>query len=312
MDSLWTVLVTVALVAGCSKEGDSAKPEHKPAPSTKPSAVSDAAVAKKADKTSGTTNGLRWWKFDLPKEALARALESRPRVIGFGEYHEQAGGPDVVPPMARFTLGMLDTIAPFTSDLVFETWIADRRCGKKQVRVNKTVKKQMKRPVHQETTMMKLLKKARKLRIQPHRLQFSCKEYKSLLDKKTKRVVYPNLLRLITKKLGETTEKILAVHKKKKYKRKVIAIYGGAFHNEKHTYDQYAQISYVKAVEKATGGKYVEIDVFVPEIIKGNKRLSKEKFYPLFEQLASDKKVLLIERGDKSFIMIMRRNLKTF
>lgn len=298
----------VALAAACTKDEGGSKAQPKSAQQV---VKRPADAARPPRKLSGTTNGLRWWLFDRPDDALKKALESKPRVVGFGEYHERAGGPKVVPPMERFSHYMVDVIAPYTSDLVFETWIADRRCGKKQAKVDKTVKKQLERPKHQETTMTRLLKKVRARRIQPHRLVFSCAEYQALLNPKTKKIEYGNLLRLITKKLGETTAKIIDHHKKKNYKRKAIAIYGGAFHNEKYPYDHYGEISFVKAVEKVAGkDRYVEVDIFVPEIIRGNKRLSKEKFYPLFEKLASDDKVLLIERGERSFIMVMRQDLK--
>jgi len=303
---LGVVLATVAVLGGfaaCAKDDDKGAEQAGPAPRAAP--TPDAPPAR---KLSGTTNGLHWWLYDRPEDALKKALESKPRVIGFGEYHEQAGGPEIVPPMERFSQHMLDVIAPYTSDLLLETWVADRRCGKRQARVDKTVKKQLERPKHQETTMARLLRRTRARRIQPHRLVFSCAEYKSLLDKKTKKIDYANLLRLITQKLAETTAKILDHQAKTNFKRKTIAIYGGAFHNEKYPYDHYRQLSFVKDVEKLAS--YVEVDIFVPEIIRGNKRLSKEPFYPLFKTLASDDKVLLIERGKNSFIMVMRQNQK--
>lgn len=173
--------------------------------------------------------------------------------------------------------------------------------------------------------MTALLGKAKKLRVRPHILRFSCTEYKGLLDAK-KQVDYGKLLALLTKKLGELTTDIVkvrdkqlaAAEKKRAAKpdaptrplRRTVLIYGGALHNEKYPYDSLGDFSYVKAIEDKVGS-YVEVDLFVPEVIRGNKRLSKEPFYPMFEALASPDKVVLIERGKHSYILIGRTNLAT-
>src|SRR4051794_19615123 len=74
--------------------------------------------------------------FDSPLSAVQSLLAQKPRVVGFGEYHEiegaTAGGAKIRSSIKRFTEELLDGLAPSASDLILETWVTEGRCGKKE------------------------------------------------------------------------------------------------------------------------------------------------------------------------------------
>jgi len=68
--------------------------------------------------------------------------------------------------------------------------------------------------------------------------------------------------------------------------------------------------SYGAALQKRTGGRYVELDLYVPELVDRDRRLKQEPFAPLMRKLGSgSRQVLLVERGKGSYILVLRRGV---
>jgi len=60
-------------------------------------------------------------------------------------------------------------------------------------------------------------------------------------------------------------------------------------------------------VDEATGGRFVEVDLYLPELIDGQALYEAEPWYPLLAQAPPDK-VLLIERAPHSWLAILPRS----
>ena len=83
-----------------------------------------------------------------------------------------------------------------------------------------------------------------------------------------------------------------------------IALYGGALHNDRFPDAAVAEWSYADALERVTAGKYVEVDLIVPEFAEPDKVSQAQPWFPL---VAGADGVLVWKRGERSFVMILPR-----
>jgi len=248
--------------------------------------------------------------FRTAAEALDHALASRPLIVGFGEYHERVGAPKVDSAIKRFTRDLLEPLAAETTDLVVESWEIDGKCGAVEKQVVKDVQKTTERPPETENEVETLLQRARARHILTHVLSVTCKQYEEVFGGKT--VDYAKMLDLITRQLRAKAVESWARRQRRRAEappeaaaeRRVILLYGGALHNDLYPREGYEDWSYAAALHQLAGGRFVEVDLFVPEYIRGDEDLVKEAWYPQFLRQTGPDRTLLIERGPSSFIIV--------
>ena len=298
-----TLTILILLTAGCKDQ----QPARKPPPEPKPKVKQVATPRKVPD--------LPHRQFDSAGAALRTLLrETKPRVLGLGEFHETRSRGTVRSATRRFTETMVPVLGARASDLVVETWITEGKCGKKEKKVAKGVAKATERPEHTEDEIVTMLKRAKGLGVRPHILKAGCKDYEKLLGKDGK-VDYVQLLGFIGRSLQAKAEAILAYRAKqarkvkKKATRDIVLIYGGALHNDLYPYEDLKEFAFGEALKKRTDGRYLELDLYVPEYIDGDETLSTERWYPLFKRLASAQKVTLIQRGEASYILVLKKGV---
>lgn len=238
------------------------------------------------------------------KSLLAR---HKPAVVGFGEFHQTHKTTRIRSATRRFTEALVPLLAGQATDLVVETWVTAGKCGKHERKVVRQVEQVTERPQATEDEVVTLLKRAKGLGIRPHILRVSCKDYQRLLSGGGK-VDYQQLLGLVTRALQDKAQKVLAAGRRRGLKL-VVAVYGGALHNDLYPYDELKQFSYAAALRRAVGGRYLELDLYVPEFVQRDETLKTERWYPLMTRLASKKQVLLIQRGKGSYILVLRRGV---
>jgi hypothetical protein len=247
--------------------------------------------------------------------ALAQVLKSRPRVLGLGEFHQKKSTVRVVSAIKRFRDQLLDTLAREASDLIVETWLTEGKCGETEKRVVRDVEKTTKRPESTEDEVLAVLQRAKALGVRPHILRVSCSDYKLLLG--AGEVDYEKLLGMITRHLRDKASSVLSARERAPItnakrdgtgaSRRTVVIYGGALHNDLYPHEGLEAFSYAEALQKKSGGRYVELDLYVPEYVEGDEALRQEPWYPLL-RLASTKGVVLVERGQGSYILILQRS----
>jgi hypothetical protein len=265
--------------------------------------------------------------FGSAAEALEEILaKTNPRAIGFGEFHQQENTKNTLSSLERFGNSLLPVLAGKTSDLVVETWLSEGRCGEQEQAVVKDVDKVTKRPKTTEDETVRLLKRALALGIQPHILTVECEDYKKVIDADGG-VDYFEMLKLVGRRLGEKGGQALAMpasdasrpsaektNAKPEIsgggdKDKIVAIYGGAIHNDVSPADEWEDFSFAPAIEEAARGRYVEVDLYVPEFMENAKALKEEDWFPMFKRLASADKALLIELSPRSYIIVFRKGV---
>jgi hypothetical protein len=247
--------------------------------------------------------------FDSPAEALAAVMAEKPRVLGIGEYHEIENGPKAPSALHHLLVdGMFDGVAPRASHLVLETWVTEGRCGKKEKQVAKKVEEDTERPDTTEDELVTLIKKARAAGVQPGILTVSCVEYLTMIDAKGE-IDYVRLLALITDHLEREIRAALDEDKArngKAGKDRVVLVYGGALHNDYYPRKELADYSYARAIRKATGEHYVEVDLYVPEFIARDSTIPTEPWYKLVDTIPAGK-TGLVQRGPHSYILLFAR-----
>jgi hypothetical protein len=243
--------------------------------------------------------------FESSADAMREVLLMRPAIIGVGEVHQQKGSPSTRSALRRFTEDMLAPLQGKATDLIAETWMVTGKCGAAEVQVTVDVEATTRRPENTETEVVKLLKAAKSRGMQPHILEVHCSQYDRLLGK-GKKVEYDALLSLITDGL---TAKATKIWRSSPGRKKTIVLYGGALHNDLLPLKELKRYAYAPALRRLSNGAFIELDLYVPELVEGDPAMKNQKWYSLLGQ-ASGEKVILVKRGKGSFVLIMRKGIR--
>jgi hypothetical protein len=93
---------------------------------------------------------------------------------------------------------------------------------------------------------------------------------------------------------------------------KLVCVYGGALHNDLRPVAALAPFTYGADMQRATAGGYLEVDLYVPELIERDRDLRREPWFAEVKRLgrgeASRARTLLIRRGPGSYILLYPRS----
>jgi hypothetical protein len=239
---------------------------------------------------------------DSVSAAIAELLARKPRVVAFGEIHQTTASLRVPSSLKHFEDEILSVVAPRASDLVVETWVTEGKCGKTEQAVMKDVQKTTQRPVQTEDEVVTLLKRARAAGVKPHILSVSCKEYQAIYQGK-QGVDYDALLRMTSDKLEAGVREVLGKPGAGGDARAVV-VYGGALHNDLAPPEGLSAYAFGESLSKTVGGKYLEIDLYVPEYVEKQKALQAEPWYRAYKKAARPGQAVLIERSLASYVIV--------
>ena len=280
-----------AALAGCGCDrGD------RPDPSAAPAPGSGSAVRTPPDAAALPTST----KFPDLAAALVATLPADARVVGFGELHARIDRARVASALSRFTAA-LPAIADRVSDLVVETWLVDPRCGSGATAATARVEAAVERPAETKSELAALGDAARAAGIRPLAMQLSCDDYARIAPP-GKDVDYEAMLALVTRELSRLTRGAVA---KPASPRPWIAVYGGALHNDRFPEPGTEDWSYAAAVDAATAGHFVEVDVIVPELAIADPTSARQPWFPL--ATAADAQVHVWKRGERSYVVVLPR-----
>lgn len=236
--------------------------------------------------------------FASTEEAVRAVLASAPAVIGVGEVHTTTDGPAVPTTISRFTERVLPLLAPTTTDLVIETWRLNSACGAQAEAVVEQVEVETKRPEETKSEIVLLAEKALALGVRPHDLVLTCEEYAPLSDAAGE-VDYDALLTLLTGKLGDFAQRGLDTADAR------VVLYGGAMHNDLYPTQGMERWTYGVAARAKGGERYVELDLYQPEMLRGKDTLLDPVWAPLLDRAVGPDRAVLYTRGPGSFILFM-------
>jgi hypothetical protein len=88
---------------------------------------------------------------------------------------------------------------------------------------------------------------------------------------------------------------------------KMVVIYGGALHNDLSPSPQAARWSYAPALSASVEGRFVALDLIVPEFIRDDETWRALPWWPLYRPERLGDKSTLFRTGDHSFVLVFPR-----
>jgi hypothetical protein len=235
--------------------------------------------------------------FDKAEDAFEVVLKEDPAVLAVGEAHAPRGA-TVASSTKRFTDSLLPLLAGRASDMLVELMMPPKGC----VRQAETMRSVQKPVVTQqaETNQNEYLTlgdAARKVGIVPDLLRPSCEDLASINDAGDDAIErsLETIARLTTAQATKMIERA---------GRKMVITYGGALHNDPSPPPERAAWSYGPALSKAVAGRYVQLDLYVPEFITGEDTWRKQPWYAGWEKNKAAHKVVLFRLAPKSYVLI--------
>jgi hypothetical protein len=289
-------------MAGCgARQGDAPTPP--PAWSARnPSAPLEPAPApsSNAPATARRCGQLGCLAFLTPREAFEHALSSNPRVIALGEAHAQKDAPKVKTTTRRFAEELLPGLSGRASDLVIELLTTNGSCGQA---VEKDVAERQK-PVTEpqaqtnQNQYVTLGAVAKQHGIAPHALVPECEELRAVSAAGEGDI--ERLLVLIADATVRQTEKLVASGDAKRS----IVLYGGALHNDLVPRPGREAWSFGPRLKERVGGRYVEIDLVVPEFVKPTPAWQAFPWYAPFQALVPGPETILYQLSPESYVLV--------
>lgn len=296
----WAALLATLALAGCAER-------PRPGPViTSASAAPPAAPATMAE-APGAAGGepcgaLDCRLFDAPEAAFAVVLAERPKALGIGEAHAQKGMEGVESAAKRFTDRFTPMLKERASDLVVELMLPPKGCKPAEQEVRKkqeeVTKQQASSNQSEYVTMGDV---ARKVGIIPDALRPSCED----LDAAAKAgdLAIPKMLETIARLAGGKARELVA-RNEKLGADKMVVLYGGALHNDVSPKPEKAAWSFGPELARMTNGRYVELDLFVPESIQDTDSWRSLPWFGHYDKVAHAGKAVLFKTGPSSFALI--------
>lgn len=241
--------------------------------------------------------------FARPVDALLPLIPNR-AVLAFGEFHEIEGKGKAISALVHFRDELLPALLPQLSDLVVETWVTTGRCGTAETSAVAQVQETTQRPETTENEIVTLLRRAKEGGTRPHVLEIDCHDYASLTDSSTSQIDYVKLLGLVTRALERTTVAALS----HAAPGRAVAIYGGALHNDVFPRKELAAFSFAKAMKRKTKGRYLEVDLYVPEYIEHDDFITQQPWYRRYVKALQPGQIARVRRNADSYILVFPRN----
>jgi hypothetical protein len=230
--------------------------------------------------------------------ALRVVLASHPRVLAVGELHETKQSARGSSALKRFTREFLPVLKDAgATDLVVETWITTGSCGEAERKAVAQVEKTTERPAHTENEVVALLEQAKAAGMVPRILEIGCKDYQAVMG--GAEVDFDRLLRLTRDQLVVQIRAALA-----RTGSRLVVSYGGALHNDLHPTAELAPYAFGPTIAAAVAGRYVELDLYVPELIAKDAPLRAEPWFAVYRRAARPGQVTLVRRGQSSYALV--------
>jgi hypothetical protein len=229
-------------------------------------------------------------------------LASGPLVVGVGEAHAPKGA--TVPSAAkRFTDELLPVLSGRASDLVVELMMPPTGCADAaaQVRAKQAVVTAKQAPTNQNEYVT-MGTRARALGVVPDMLRPSCADMDAVRDAgdpiDSSLVLIVHLCETQAKRLVDRDAQSDADQ------GKAVVLYGGALHNDLAPSPDAARWTYAPALDAYVQGRFVAVDLIVPEFIVDDETWRALPWYPHYDKAKLGAKTTLFRTGDKSFVLV--------
>ena len=259
-------------------------------------APSNAAppVAAEPLRACGESNCLA---FATPQAAFEYVLRQDPRVLAVGEAHAQQENASIPSSTRRFAQQLLPLLSGRAKHIVIELLLANCQ----QQTVTAVAKTQAPVTEHQaqsnQSEFLTLGRYAKRYGIEPQALTPTCSEYDSVVA--TGEDAVAGLLGLVADQTRKSLESLLTDPSSG-----ILLSYGGALHNDLRPRPGQESWSFGPQLSSATQGRYVELDLIVPEFVKDSEAWRNLPWFSAFDRDHLLDVTLLYEPSPHSFTLI--------
>lgn len=253
-------------------------------------------------------NGPACFRFAAADDAFRWVLATDPLILAVGEAHAQAGTENIASSTKRFTESLLPIVAPRATDVVVELWAPDPKCMKEVREVASAQKPvtEVQAPSNQNEYVT-LGTKAKASGMTPWLLRPTCDDFSMLADAGDDAIgaMLGLVKRLTQSKVTQLYERNARVGGSPP---KAVIAYGGALHNDLSPPEATKDYSFGPELDRLTGGRYVELDLIVPEFVKKTPVWEKLPWYSSFEAQRTSGRNLdtatLYVIGERSYVLV--------
>lgn len=239
--------------------------------------------------------------YDNAATALGHAIETRPLVIGFGEAHAPKGTGSVESSAVRFAETLLPIFRGRASDILLELMLPPQGCAKR-VESAKTRQKPIteQQADTDQAEYLKIGDAARNLGIVPDLLRPSCDDLDAIAKAGDDAVA--TSLDTIRRLTVKQVRALLA--RPDHDPAQAILVYGGALHNDPAPPEQRAGWSYARDLADAVRGKYVAIDLFVPQFVQDDDSWRAFDWFPYYDRASHSSKATMFHPSPDLYVII--------
>lgn len=261
---------------------------------------------------AGAVGHVRCARFASAEDAFRAVLEATsPRVLAVGEAHAPKGSEGTASATKRFTDTLLPIVASRASDIVVELWAPDPRC-REEVKAVASAQKpvttaQAATNVNEYET---LGVRAKSLGTTPWLLKPTCADFKAITEAGDDAVaVMLGLVESLTRARIETllarNAAVAADAGVAELPRSIVLGYGGMMHNDLVPPPSTKPYAFGEELVRATGGRYVELDLVVPAFVRPTATWQALPWYEAHQAYGADAaRATLYEVGDRSFVLV--------
>ncbi len=242
-------------------------------------------------------------QYDSALDAFRDTIAGGPRVVSIGEAHAPLGAK--VPSSAkRFTDALLPALEGRASDLLVELMNPPAGCA---ARVAEVKKKQevvtSRQSASDQSEYVAMGEAARRFGIVPDLLRPSCADMSAIEDAGDEAIErsLETIERLTEKKVKELVDRDARTPGDE---RKIVLTYGGAIHNDPSPSPERRAWSFGPAIDAYVGGRYVDVDLYVPQFIDGSEAWKKLAWYPYYDPAKLGAKTTMFHVRERSYVIV--------
>jgi hypothetical protein len=270
---------------------------------------------------SGTPCGpLACAQYDDPRTAFLATLTSQPLALGVGEAHApvrmpHGDGGAVLSAADRFTRDFLPLLAPRASDLLVELMFPPAGCVDAAAEVRRAQAPVLaKEAPTNQNEYVAMGERARALGIVPDGLRPTCADMSAIASAGDDAIGVE--LETIARLAAAQAKKLVARAAASPEDRgKMVILYGGALHNAidgavtaNAGGETTLRWSYAPAVDAEVLGRFVAVDLIVPEFIRDDAPWRALPWWPYYDRDRLGGKTTLFRLGEKTYVLVFPKS----
>jgi hypothetical protein len=211
----------------------------------------------------------------------------------------------------RFTEALLPLIAPRASDLLVELMLPPAGCVDAAAEMRRAQEPVVSRQASSnQSEYVTMGERARALGTVPDALRPTCADIAAIGAAGDDAVSLE--LEIIARLAASQAKKLVdRAAGSDRDRGKMVVIYGGALHNDltlsPDAQAEAARWTYAPALDAAVGGRFVAIDLIVPEFIGDDGAWRRLAWRPYYDPRRLGSKTVLFRLGEKTFVLIFPR-----